>query len=174
MGRPSKYDYWASENGLILIMTWARAGYTDSEIAKKMGIATSTLYDWQLKHPIFSEAFKKNKEIADMLVVNALYQRCIGSSYKEVTKERILNTHTRKYEMVVTKEVERYLYPDVNAIKIWLYNRQREQWGENVNDYAEVQSEQDNKPLIDALENNRKSIQVNSNQSITYADDKNE
>ena len=35
-GYRDKYVYWISEDGLTLIRGWARDGYTNEEIARKM------------------------------------------------------------------------------------------------------------------------------------------
>lgn len=51
---------------------WARDGLTDEQIADKMGITTSTLYDWKNKYSEISEALKRGKEVVDVEVENAL------------------------------------------------------------------------------------------------------
>ena len=37
-----KYEYWLTEEGLLLLEGWARDGLTDEQIAQNMGIAYST------------------------------------------------------------------------------------------------------------------------------------
>ncbi len=57
---------------MLLLEAWARDGLTDEQIADKMGITTSTLYDWKNKYSEISEALKKGKEVVDVEVENAL------------------------------------------------------------------------------------------------------
>ena len=40
-----KFEYWLTEDGLMLITGWARDGLVDEQIAHNMGIAAGTLYD---------------------------------------------------------------------------------------------------------------------------------
>ena len=73
-----KYEYWISEDGLILIEGWARDGLTDEQIAHNMGIATGTLYEWKKKYHELAEALKKTKEIVDRQVENALFKKAMS------------------------------------------------------------------------------------------------
>ena len=80
----SKFEYWLGEEGLILLSGWARDGLTDENIAKNIGIAASTLYEWKKRFPEISEALKRSKEIADRIVENSLYKRAIGYDQESV------------------------------------------------------------------------------------------
>ena len=93
-----KYEYWLTAEGLLQLGAWARNGLTDEDIAKKMNISASTLYEWKKKYPEISESLKINKEIVDTQVENALFKRALGYSYTESTKERKLNENTGEYE----------------------------------------------------------------------------
>lgn len=73
-----KYEYWISEDGLILIEGWARDGLTDEQIAHNMGIATGTLYEWKKKYHELAEALKKTKEVVDRQVENALFKKAMS------------------------------------------------------------------------------------------------
>lgn len=73
-----KYEYWLTHEGQVLLEGWARDGLTDEQIAKNIGIATGTLYDWKNKYPEISDALKKGKEVADYEVENALFRNAMG------------------------------------------------------------------------------------------------
>lgn len=75
VGRKSKYDDFVDRKGLVLVEGWARDGLTDVQIAKNIGITTSTLYEWKNKYPDFSEALKESKEVADFEVESALFKK---------------------------------------------------------------------------------------------------
>ena len=53
VGRKSKYGDFVDRKGLVLVRGWARDGLTDVQIAKNIGITTSTLYEWKNKYPDF-------------------------------------------------------------------------------------------------------------------------
>jgi len=121
-GRPGKYEYWISAEGLLLVTGWARNGLTEAQMAYNMDINVKTLYEWKNRFPDFSKALKESKEKADLAVENALYKRALGYKTEE-TKVEILPDGTRR-AFQVTKEVP----PDVTAAIFWLKNRRREQW----------------------------------------------
>lgn len=75
-----KYQKWLEPESLILLEGWARDGLTDEEIAKNMGVGTSTLYEWKNKFSEISEVLKKGKEFADYQVENALYKSAIDGN----------------------------------------------------------------------------------------------
>lgn len=114
----AKYDYWITDEGLLLLAGWARSGLTDEQIAHNMGISRETLYQWKRKYSDIADTLKNNKEIADIAVENALYKRAIGYSYTETTKE----------DGKVIKTVEKEVVPDTTAQIFWLKNRQPERW----------------------------------------------
>lgn len=59
----------------MLIRAWARDGLTDEQIAHNMGVAYSTLRVWRDKFSALSAALKKGKEVVDIEVENALFQK---------------------------------------------------------------------------------------------------
>lgn len=76
----SKVEYWLTSDGLTLLAGWARDGLTDEQIAKNMNISRSTLNEWKNKHSDISNTLKKNKEIVDYEVENALYKNAINGN----------------------------------------------------------------------------------------------
>ncbi len=73
----AKINDWLEKDKLILLEGWAREGLTDEQIAHNMGIANSTYYEWKKKSKEISEALKKNKEIVDFEVENALLKSAL-------------------------------------------------------------------------------------------------
>ena len=107
----------------MLLEAWARNGLTDEQIAEKMGIRSSTFYDWKNKYSEISEALKRGKEVVDTLVENALLKRALGYEYKEVTRE----------VGVITKVVTKHMPPDTTAQIFWLKNRRPDLWRDRKN-----------------------------------------
>ena len=72
-----KYEYWLTEEGLLLLEGWARDGLTDEQIAHNIGISTSTLNNWKNKYVEILESLKKGKEVVDYAVENALLKTAL-------------------------------------------------------------------------------------------------
>lgn len=118
----AKINEWLENDKLILLEGWARCGLTDEQIAKNMGIAPSTLYEWKKKSKEFSESLKKGKEVVDFEVENALLKRALGYEYEEETYEN----------GILTKKVKKQVPPDTTAQIFWLKNRQVKKWRDKV------------------------------------------
>lgn len=118
----SKINDWLEKDKLILLEGWARDGLTDEQIAKNMGIATSTFYEWKKKEKEFSKSLKKGKEVVDFEVENALLKRALGYEYEEKTYEN----------GILTKKVKKQVAPDTTAQIFWLKNRQVKKWRDKV------------------------------------------
>lgn len=76
MARPSKYETHVAPR-LEEIKDWVRNGATDEEVAKRLGIAYSTLREYKTEFSAFSAALKETKEIVDSQVENALLQNAL-------------------------------------------------------------------------------------------------
>ena len=134
----SKVGKWLIPDGLTLLSGWAREGLTDEQIATNMGIAPSTLYDWKNKHLEISEALKKEKEIVDYEVENALYKKCLGYNAKVLKNIKV---KTIKYSEVTGKKISeseeiKEVYDEIHvpADIIWLKNRKPDKWRDKPQD----------------------------------------
>lgn len=122
MGARGKYEYWLTSEGLTLLEGWARNGLTDEQIAKNIGISTTTLYDWKNKFPKFSEALKKGKEVVDIQVENALLKRALGYEYQEQRIEKSDKDGTKIIQTL------KHIPADTTAQIFWLKNRRPDKW----------------------------------------------
>lgn len=122
-GGVAKYDEWITEDGILLIAAWARDGLTIKQIAENIGISRQTMYEWQRMFPDIADALKKSRELADILVENALFKRAVGYSYTET--ETVTDA-----KGVRTKVTEKKMAPDVGAQAFWLKNRRPAIWKE--------------------------------------------
>ena len=136
----AKYDDWLTEEGLLLVSGWAADGLTEEQIAHNMGIRRETLIEWKKKFPNISNVLKKNKEVADRYVENALYKKATGFSATDrvvSTKKRVEYENGKRVREVTEPciiEVERYFPPDTTAEIFWLKRRKPDQWGDNGKD----------------------------------------
>lgn len=100
-GRAGKYEYWRTGDGLTQLRGYARRGMNDEQIAAKIGIAPSTLYEWKKKYPEISEALKEGKDLPDIQVEAALYQAALGGNVTAMIfwlKNRLPNSWRDKPE----------------------------------------------------------------------------
>ena len=118
----TKADYWLTEDGLIKLTAWARDGLVYREIAHNIGIAESTLREWKEKHPSISEALSRGREVADIVIENALYKRALGYT-QEIRREAV----TKNGEVVSLRE-QVHFPPDYNSARFWLTNRRPDLW----------------------------------------------
>lgn len=119
-------DDWLEADGLMLLESWARDGYTIEEIATRVGISKECLYRWMGKHSEIKQAINTGRELVDYKVENALLKSALGYKTKEV-KVTTLMRGGRVIE--TTKErVEKEQAPNVTACQVWLYNRLPKKW----------------------------------------------
>ena len=130
----AKINDWLENDKLILLEGCARDGLTDEQIAKNIGIATSTFYEWKKKELEFSEALKKGKEVIDFEVENALLKRALGYEYEEETYEN----------GILTKKVKKHVAPDTTAQIFWLKNRKPNNWKDR------VETDEDKEAVVNA------------------------
>ncbi len=147
----SKVEYWLTSAGLALLAGWARNGLTEEQIAKNCGIKRQTLYEWKKKYPDINDTVKKNKEIVDYEVENALLEKCIGYNTK-VTKnfkvKKIIYSETGKkiseIEELVEKQDEVHIPADTTAQIFWLRNRMPNEW----RDKPQITDDNDERVII--------------------------
>lgn len=117
MGRPSKFNEVLSER----IVTLYAEGYTDDQVAQKVGISVRALRYWKGKHEHFLQALKDARDIPDSLVEASLFQKAIGYRHPE----ELVFFKDGKFH---TKTVVKHYAPDTVAAMFWLQNRRPDQW----------------------------------------------
>ena len=113
-----------------------------------MKISRSTLSEWKKKHSDISDTLKKEKDIVDYEVENALLKRALGYTYEEKTYEKVYDKETGMYVERLTKRVTKQVSPDTTAQIYWLNNRKPKQWrnkpenqGDNSNSFVSALEE---------------------------------
>lgn len=120
-----KYHEWLEPDNLLLLEGWKREGLSDEDIAKNMGIATSTLYNWLNKYVEISEALKRGREVSYYIAENAFFKRLTGYTYVE-TKET-QSSSDGAVSKTVTK-TKKHIPPDVGALIFYLKNARADKW----------------------------------------------
>lgn len=128
-GRKSSYSADFNE----LAYNFCLLGATDEQLAENFGISRNTLKSWKKKHQKFMASIKAGKKLADAEIARSLYERAHGAHWKEqqafkckdVTWE---GNHRIESEHIEVVWVERAAPPDTEACKVWLNNRNKENW----------------------------------------------
>ncbi len=68
-----RIDDWSSEDKLAVLQGWRMNGLTIQQIADKIGINKSTLYDWMKRNSNITNALKIGEDEALMIAENSLF-----------------------------------------------------------------------------------------------------
>lgn len=139
IGRKGTSAEWLTEEGLTLVQGWARDGLNDEQIAKNIGIAVRTYYEWQERFPQFRQAIKKGKAPVDIQVENALLKRALGYEYEETITEIEEVEEGRQKKHV--RRIRKHMPPDVGAIVFWLKNRKPGKWRDKIEAAPDMENE---------------------------------
>lgn len=116
-GRPLKYD----PAFVQIARDMCANGATDYDLAQEFEVDTTTIWRWQTRYPDFSNALKVQKGEFNERVKRSLAQRAVGYTYRAVK--------ITSYEGEVTMtEYDEHVPPDPGAAKLWLTNREPEEW----------------------------------------------
>lgn len=155
MARKGLYSQWLTEENLLRLEAWKRDGLTHEEIAHNIGINVATLYEWCNKYTEIAEALKKGKEVADILVENALFKRALGYEYEETVTEIIKVPFQKKdgtwgeRDRKHVKKTVKQVLPDTTAQIFWLKNRKSAVWRDRQDQV--INSIEDLTPLAELL-----------------------
>ena len=133
-------DDWLTADGLILLESWARDGWTIENIAARIGIAPQTFRAWMNKEEEIKRAVSNGRELVDYKVENALLKSALGYKTKEV---KVIAKIKNGRVIEETKEtINKELAPNVSACQVWLYNRKPKTW-KNMNSRSNILDEID-------------------------------
>lgn len=121
LGRPTKYKEEYNE----LAYNYCLLGATDEELSVFFDVHISTIHQWKLDYPDFSDSIKKGKEIADAKVAQALYHRATGYSHDDVDIKVVDG-------QIVQTQLKKYYPPDATSAIFWLKNRQPKKWRDKI------------------------------------------
>ena len=133
--RRGKYLDWLEPERLELITGWSRRGLSMEQIAHNMGISKPTLINWKYNYPEIKKALSIGREVADMMVENALFKRACGFEISE-TKE---TSGPRGAETITMIKM---VPGDVNAQMFWLKNRQPDVWKDRKEEELSVETKE--------------------------------
>jgi hypothetical protein len=98
-------------------------GFDEDDISEVFDISRRQLGIWKAQYPTFKRAVEEGYTDADAAVLNALFQTATGYTHDE---EKIMMWDGE----VIRADTIKHYKPDVQAIKLWLTNRQRKNWAD--------------------------------------------
>lgn len=118
-----KNNYWDTriKPRLDEVRKWCAEGYTESQIALKLGMTPSVFSKYKLSIPVLKDLVSRGRTEAVHNVENALYKLCMGYRYTR-TKE------VEGAQGTKTEIIEEVVPPNVTAIQYFLNNRASDKW----------------------------------------------
>lgn len=98
-------------------------GFDEDDISDLFDISRRQLGIWKAQYPVFKKAVEHGYTDADAAVLNALFQTATGYTHDE---EKVMMWDGE----VIRADTIKHYKPDVQAIKLWLTNRQRQNWAD--------------------------------------------
>lgn len=136
-GRPTVYK----DDYNLQVEKLCRLGATDKEIADFLNIVESTLNEWKLNYPDFSESIKRGKIEADANVADRLYQRAMGFEH-DSEEIKVVSIGQGEGSSIERVQIRKIYPPDATAAIFWLKNRRPKEW-------------RDRKEVASTIEDNR-------------------
>ena len=134
--RDKKYEAWLEAFGLEYLRCLSEDGFSEDEMAHRMGLEPEILQKWKKKHPEFGEAVALGRPDSDFHVINALYKKATGFNVelkktyklKKIDFDPETGKKIREYEELAMGVDETFIPADLSAEKFWLESRQGERW----------------------------------------------
>lgn len=123
-GRPTVYN---PEEHPKVAREQTGNGRTLADLAKLLGVARSTIEEWQNVHPEFSVAIKLGREDAIDRVERSLFERAVGYSHPEV-KLLVVSQGKGMPSIVERHKVTAHYPPDTAAAMAFLKNKRPAEW----------------------------------------------
>ena len=109
---------------------YRKQGISDHQIAKNLGIAKQTFYEYLKKYQDFADAYKRGKKQIVAQLENAMYKRALGYEYEEVTTEVKTDDKGQIKEKHI-KKVKKHYAPDPTANIFILTNLRNDKYKRN-------------------------------------------
>jgi hypothetical protein len=121
---------WTTPDKLTEISEWAGIGFSDKDLAERMGISVRSFYRYRSECPELDEAIRSGKELVDRKVESALLRAALGGKVREL---KVTSVYGKDGQLVSTvkERITRELPPNVLACQTWLFNRKRDEWKRN-------------------------------------------
>lgn len=142
---------------MTLLRGWARDGLTQEQIAQNMGIHRDTLNEWKSRFPDISDALKVERENADYIVENELFESCKTRTVtvkKPIKLKKVMvDGKKRLEEERIEYAEEQVVVPaNVTAQIFYLKNRKPDKWKDKPQENTTEAQNNDMQTLADLLQ----------------------
>lgn len=131
MGREAKYEHDLTPK---LAESYAMEGYSDEQIAQKLGINRTTLYKWRNQFPELRAALKRGKEPVNAEIKMAMIKSATGYFVDEEKTETYLDVRTRQPKSFKKITMKRFIPPSPTT-QIFLAKNRMPELFRDVNRY---------------------------------------
>ena len=150
----SEVDRWLTDDGLLLLKSWAR-DFSMGDVLRKVGVSAPTMKRWREKYPQIDEAIQKGREVVDYEVENALLKSALGYTTTE-TKTIISPPDRDGNRKIRVEKTEKEVGPNTTSIMCWLNNRKPDQWKRNRDNVLSTE-DKDNNITVNIIQHGKKS-----------------
>lgn len=104
-------------------------GLSLCQLGKVLGVCAATIIAWKKRYPEFGDAVGRGTHAYNVSTAeNSLQKRLEGYFYNETTSTLVTDKVTDISKMTVTKIVKKHMPADVQALTLFLINRDSENW----------------------------------------------
>ena len=121
------------------IKIWVAKGATCQEVADKLHISRDSLIQYKKRYSDLYKALTAPQGDVDDKVEAALFNRCVGYEYEEITKWQTIGPGGQL--IWLEKRSKKHLPPDPSSIQFWLRNRRPKEWNKPIAVEAEESSD---------------------------------
>lgn len=114
--RAERIAFWERSENLLRLQGWCRDGYSIEQICKLMGIATATLYTWRKMSEKIDKVMMVNREIADRMVENYLFEQCKAGNITAIIFY-LKNRKRKEWQDRISHDVKQEITFDVSKVK---------------------------------------------------------
>ena len=127
MGRPTKWETQVVPH-LSDIKKWIEAGVTIDEICERIGIASSSWFEYVNKHEVLRNLVEWGRSVTNTRVENSLLRAAIGYDYEEI--KTVVEEDKNGKKRTRIEKVKRHMPPNPTAMVFWLKNRAPNEWND--------------------------------------------
>ena len=121
---------YAPEVTSQLAKEYASEGFSNRQIAKKLGIGYTSLYKWIAQYPEFKEALNRGKDVVNIELKDAMIKTAIGYFVEEEETVVILDVETHTATSINKTTKKKYIAPNATMQVFLAKNRMPEEFKE--------------------------------------------
>jgi hypothetical protein len=127
MERPTKWETQVLPR-LSDIQKWIEAGVTIDEICERIGIASSSWFEYVNQHEVLKNLIDWSRSVTNSRVESSLLKAAMGYEYEEI--KSVIEEDKNGKKRTRIEKVKRHMPPNPTAMVFWLKNRAPNEWND--------------------------------------------